>query len=67
MNGKKLKIQRIKKDLNQKELAKLSSVNINIIGKIENYGIENVTVSTLRKISKALDTTMEELFFSEQN
>lgn len=66
MNGTRLKIARIKKGLNQRELADMSHVGLTSITKIEKHGIESTTVSTLRKLAKALDTTVEKLFFNEE-
>ncbi|WP_303006796.1 helix-turn-helix domain-containing protein [Romboutsia ilealis] len=65
MSGKKMKLERIKRDLSQRELAELSNVGLTSITKIEKHGIETTTVSTLRKLAKALDTTVEDLFFSD--
>lgn len=61
-----IKIARIKKGWNQRELAKVSNVGITTVTKIEKHGIEHVKISTLNKLAKALDTTVQELFFSEE-
>ncbi|MDB1956621.1 helix-turn-helix transcriptional regulator [Clostridium tertium] len=61
-----LKVARVKKGLTQEGLAKKSDVGRVTISKIERKGIENIPVYTLRKIAKALDTTVAELFFSEE-
>jgi len=61
-----LKIARVKKGWTQDELAKNSGVGRVTISNIERKGIENIPVYTLRKIAKALDTTVAELFFSEE-
>lgn len=66
MNGTNLKIARIKKGLNQKELAKISNVGLASITKIEKHGIETSTVSTLRKLADALGTNIVELFFYKE-
>ncbi len=66
MSGKSLKIARIKKGLNQRELSKISNVGLTSITKIEKHGIEKTTVSTLRKLANSLDTNVVELFFSEE-
>lgn len=67
MSGIDLRVARIKKGLNQRQLVKVSGVGLTSISKIEKYGIENVTVSTLRKLAQALDTSVQELFFSEED
>lgn len=61
-----LKVARVKKGWTQEELSKKSSVGRVTISNIERKGIENIPVYTLRKIAKALDTTVAELFFSEE-
>jgi len=66
MNGTNLKVARVKKRLTQRQLVEISDVGLTSITKIERYGIETATVSTLRKLAKALDTTVTELFFSEE-
>ena len=60
-----LKIQRIKRNLNQSELSQISGVGLNTIVKIEKGLIDGVRVGTLRKISNALNLDIKELFFSE--
>lgn len=62
-----LKIARVKKGWTQEELHKQSGVGKVSICNIERNGIEKVPVYTLRKLAKALDTTVSELFFSEEN
>ena len=66
MSGRNLKIARIKKGLNQRELSKISNVGLTSITKIEKYGIETVTVSTLRKLANSLDVNITELFFCDE-
>lgn len=62
----KLKIERVKKGWTQDELAKKSEVGRVTISNIERKGIENIPVYTLRKIAAALDLTVQELFFSDE-
>lgn len=62
-----LKIKRIKEGFTQKELAKKSGVGVATIHRIEKNGIETIPVYTLRKLAKALNTTVHELFFSEDD
>ena len=61
----KLKIERVKKDWTQEKLSNKSGVGRVTISIIERKGIENTPVKTLKKLAKALDTTVAELFFSE--
>lgn len=61
-----LKIARVKKGWTQDELAKKSEVGRVTISKIERKGIKNVPVYTLEKLAKALNMTVAELFFSEE-
>lgn len=66
MTNKNVKIARIKKEWTQRDLSSISGVGITSINKIEKYGIENTKLSTLKKIAAALDSTVEELFFSDE-
>lgn len=59
----KLKAMRVSRGMNQGELSRLCGVGINTILKIEKNGIGSVSVSTLKKIATALDTTVVDLFF----
>ncbi|MCC3868935.1 MAG: helix-turn-helix transcriptional regulator [Terrisporobacter othiniensis] len=61
-----LKIERIKRKWNQSELAERSNVGLNTIVKIEKGNVDNVSVSILKKLSKALGVPVAELFFSEE-
>lgn len=61
----KLRLERIKRDLTQNCLSKISGVGINTIVKIESGNIDGVSVRNLKKIAKALDITVAELFFSD--
>lgn len=65
MDGTNLKIARIRKGLNQRQLVEISGVGLTSITKIEKHGIETTTVSTLRKLAKSLDVTVIELFFND--
>lgn len=56
-----LKIERVKRNLSQKQLSELSGVGLNIISKMENGKIDNVTFGYIRKLAKALDIPVEEL------
>lgn len=63
----KLEMERRKQGLTQKKLHEKSGVGTTTICKIERYGIENIPVTTLRKLSKALNITVSQLFFSDNN
>lgn len=61
----KLKVERAKRDWTQATLSEKSGVARATICNIERKGIETIPVYTLRKLAKALNTTVQELFFSE--
>lgn len=61
-----LKIERVKKGLTQKQLSEKSGVGRVTISNIERKGIKTTPVYILEKLAKALDTTVQELFFSEE-
>lgn len=61
----KLKVERAKRDWTQTTLSEKSGVARVTICNIERKGIETIPVYTLRKLAKALNTTVSELFFSE--
>lgn len=56
-----LKLERVKRNLTQKELQELSGVSRVTIRKIEKGLIENVTLSTYKKLAQALGIPVEEL------
>lgn len=56
-----LKLERVKRDLTQKDLQELSGVSRVTIRKIEKGLIENVTLSTYKKLAQALEIPVEEL------
>lgn len=62
----KLKISRIKKGLTQEKLSEKAGVGRVTISNIERKGIKTTPVYILEKLAKALDTTVQELFFSEE-
>lgn len=61
-----LKLTRIKKGLTQTQLSEMSGVSLTSITKIEKHGIKNTTISILEKLALSLDTTVQELFFNEE-
>ena len=62
----KLKIERIKKGLTQEKLSEKAGVGRVTISNIERKGIKTTPVYILEKLAKALDTTVQDLFFSEE-
>lgn len=58
-----LKLTRISKNLTQNDLRKMSGVGLNTIVELEKGNIDAVKVGTLKRISKALDVSIVELFF----
>ena len=59
--GKKVKIERFKRDLSQEQLAELSGVSVNTISGIER-GVQSTTIETADAIAKALDIELYKLF-----
>lgn len=56
---------RKQKNLTQEELAELSDLSISYVKQIESCkGFKNLTLTTMLKISKALDITISKLFNS---
>ena len=65
MKNKKMKIARIEKDLSQEQLAEMLGVTRQTIGLIES-GSYNPTLKLCVAICKALDKTLDELFWPEE-
>lgn len=61
-----LKLERISKGLTQAELAILANVSMCSIVRLEKGDLKTVSVRTLLKLSKALDTTVTNLFFGQE-
>ena len=59
--AKKVKQLREKLGLSQEKLARLADVSNNTIINIEAGKQDNPTIDTLKKVAKALDTTVEDL------
>ena len=53
-----IKIERIRQNLTQSQLAKMIEVHEKYIGKIES-GKQNITIRTLIKLSKALNVDLD--------
>ena len=64
MKNKKLKLARVEKDLSQAELAELDGVTRQTIGLIEAGGY-NPTLNLCIAICKALDKTLDQLFWED--
>lgn len=63
----KFKFKRLEKDLTQAELREKSKTSIQTIVDIEKgKAIDGLRVGTLKKLAAALDTTVQELFFSDE-
>lgn len=62
-----LKLARIKMGLTQKQLAQLVGLSNVTIVKLEKGNDDTVTKATMVKLAKVLNTTVQELFFSEKN
>lgn len=61
-----LKIERVKRDLTQKELQDLTGVSRPTIRKIEKGNTDVVALGIYKKIAKALDISVEELIKEEE-
>lgn len=62
--GYRLKEMREEKNITQEELEKLSGVSRQTISAIENNDGYQAKVGTLMALAKALDTTVDNLFFA---
>lgn len=63
--GYRIKELREEKNLSQAKLAEKSGVSRTIISNLENGQSTSMTMKTLNKLAKALDTTLDQLFFPE--
>ena len=61
--GYRIKELREEKNLSQAKLAEKSGVSRTIISNLENGQSTSTTMKTLNKLAKALDTTLDQLFF----
>ena len=64
--GLKLKIKRIEKGIKQCELAERVGISRYSLSALERDKIKSPKLEVMKKIAKALDTTVQELFFSEE-
>ena len=58
--GKNVKIERVKKDLTQEQLAEIMGVSQNYVASIEGSK-ENMSLGKILELSKALDVDIEDL------
>lgn len=65
MKNKKMKLARIEKDLSQEQLADILGVTRQTIGLIES-GSYNPTLRLCVAICKALDRTLDQLFWPDE-
>ena len=63
--GYKIKEHRKQKKMTQKELAAKSGVSRATISGLENGTLRATSSTTLLKIAKALETTVDQIFFQE--
>lgn len=61
-----VKIARIKKNLTQMQLCKLVKTSPKKLVEIERGNYDKVTLGLARRIAKALDTNVMDLFFKEE-
>lgn len=64
--GLKVKIKRLDQDLTQMQLREKANVSLNTIVALEKGLIDGVRVGTLKKIARVLNSTVAELFFSDE-
>lgn len=64
MTYSKLKVERIKQNKTQEDVAIAANICRTTISYIENGRVDNIQLGTLKKIAKALNSTVQELFFS---
>lgn len=62
----KLRLARIGLGMTQKEFSDLTGVGVTTLVKMEGGKIEKIKVENLRKVAKALEMTVSDLFFSDE-
>lgn len=66
--GMNLKIARIRKGIKQVDLAKEIKISPATLIKWEkDIDVDNIRLGTMKKIAAALDSTVQELFFSDND
>jgi putative transcriptional regulator len=64
--NRKIKIARVRKNLNQRELCEIVGIGINTLVKLEKGNFSSLKYPLMIRLAKSLDTTVQELFFSEE-
>lgn len=64
--GKKIKIARVLADKTQEQLSKETGISKDYISMLERGVTNNPTLEVMKKLSKALDTPVVDLFFSDE-
>lgn len=65
--GLNLKISRIKKGLTQKELSDIVGISRDYVASLENGRAKNPSMELMKRLSKALNVPVTELFFAEDD
>ena len=60
-----MKLKRVKLGMTQLELKEKANVSLSSIIALERGNIDGVRVKTIKKIAKALNSTVQELFFDD--
>ncbi len=63
--GYRIKELREAKNMTQEDLAEKSGVSRGTIISLENNAEQNTTTATLLKLARALDTTVDDIFFAD--
>lgn len=63
--GLKLKLKRVEKGFKQGELAEKAGISRYYLSALERGKATNPSIPMMKKISKALETPVQELFFNE--
>lgn len=66
MTYSKFKIERIKQNKTQEDVAAIANISRTTISCIENGRIDAIQFGTLKKLAAALNSTVEELFLSQE-
>lgn len=67
MTYSKLKVERVKQNKTQDDVATTANISRTTISQIENGRIDNIQLGTLKKIAAAVNSTVEKLFLSNEN
>lgn len=62
----KIKSLRVESGLKQKDFANTLGISRQYLGRIENENAKNISKGLMIKIAKALNSTVQELFFSDE-